>query len=341
MNKPIKPKHMKNFDRIILVLLLTVTLQLTAQYGNYNVNSQTVLATSNGYNYTEGHFNKALRFLEFILGTKISEIEKQQGLKESIEAFYKHPQQSIQEVNEVDKQMQLLYQLTNPVQIALARSSILSQLFEASRYMEKKPLMIRLMYKYTPMLVNDPQNMLVFTEPDFQGYLKMIRLNAKLIGQNIHFSQQDIQQLRTYLTGQFNNMNLQQKQNLCAMAVISEYTEASYNRLSSSEKATLQNQIMNQMAYQYQSQNNVNDPFQQGYNYQQQRASMEVKWPEGVNTKAQKQAYLRQMRSRMNANATNFNIMNDMMMNNHATMLNTIENFGNTGNYWEVKYNNY
>ncbi len=331
----------KTLISVYLISLMFTGISCQSQHGNYDVNSQTVLASSGGYNYTEGHFNKALRFLEFLLGTQITETEKQQGLKESIDEFHKHPQQSLQEVNEVDMQMQQLYQLTNPVQIALARSSMLSQLFQAAQYMEEKPLMIRLMDKYTPMLANDPQNMLVFTESDFQGYLKINKLYAKALGQKLQYSEQEIQQMRTYLSGQFNNMSLEQKQNLCVMAVIAEYSEASYNRMSNSEKAAWQNQIIERQAYQYQVQNNVNDPFQQGYNYQQQKANYEVEWPQGVNTKAEKQAYLRQMRSRMNANAANFSIMNDMMLNNHATMLNTIENFGNTGNYWEVKYNDY
>ena len=325
----------------ISLILMLIGISCQSQYGNYDINSQNVLASSNDYNYTEGHFNKALRFLEFILGTQISEAEKQQGLKESIAEFNRAPQQSIQQVNEVDRQMQQLYQLSDPVQIALARSSMLSQLFEASRYMEEKPLMIRLMNKYTPMLVNDPQNMLVFTESDFQGYLKNNELYAKALGQNLHYSEQEIQQLRTYLCGQFNYMSLEQKQNMCVMAVIAEYTEASYNRMSSSEKAAWQNQILNRQAYQYQAQNNsLEDAFQQGYNQQQRKANYDVEWPEGVNTKAEKQAYLQQIRSNMNSNASSFGIMQDVMMNNHATMLNTIENFGGTGNYWEVKYKN-
>ncbi len=39
----------------------------------------------------------------------------------------------------------------------------------------------------------------------------------------------------------------------------------------------------------------------------------------------------------MNSNAASMNIYHDTMMGNHATMLNTIENFGDTGVYWEYK----
>ncbi|RLD60260.1 MAG: hypothetical protein DRJ05_05010 [Bacteroidetes bacterium] len=321
-----------------------LNFQSSAQYGNYNINSQTVLATSNAYNYTEGHFNKALRFLEFILGTQISESEKQQGLKESIAEFNMAPLQSIQQVEQVDLQMQQLYQLTDPVQIALARSMMLYQLFAASSNMQEIPFMIQLMNKYTPMLAYDSDNMLVFTEPDFQGYLKMAQLNAQATGQNLQYSEEEVQQLRAYLSEQFNFISLEQKQSMCTMAVMAEYSTASYNQMPAEQQTAWQNQMLNQQAYQYQSNqsNSMEDAFQQGYNLQQeQNANYEVEWPAGVNTKAEKQAHLQQMRSNMNSNAASFGIMNDVMMNNHATMMNSIENYGGTGNYWEVKYDDY
>ena len=332
-------KLKKLFATLILIILV---FQANAQYGNYKVNSQSVLATSNSYSYTEGHFNKALRFLEFILGTQITETEKQQGLQESISEFKVNPAQSLSEVEEVDLQMQQLYQLTDPVQIALARSALLSQLYAAAQYMNELPLMIKLMNKYTPGLAIDVENMLVFTEPDFQGYLQMLQLNAQATGIIYQYNEIEIQQLRQSLTDQFYSMSLEERQSMCAMSVTAEYLTLAYNKMPESQKSAWQNQMLNQQAYQYQSQNSsMEDAFQQGYNQAAANATYDVEWPEGVNTKAEKQAYLQQMRSNMNANAASFGIMNDIMTNNHATILNTIENFGNTGNYWEVKYNDY
>ncbi len=43
-----------------------------------------------------------------------------------------------------------------------------------------------------------------------------------------------------------------------------------------------------------------------------------------------------EMRREFNSRQACFNMMNNMSMQNHATMLNTIENFGGTGNYWKV-----
>jgi len=43
-----------------------------------------------------------------------------------------------------------------------------------------------------------------------------------------------------------------------------------------------------------------------------------VEWLAGVETKEQKQAYLREMQANMNANQASLNIMNDLMMNSHV-----------------------
>ncbi len=73
----------------ILIILNTAifcssTYILPAQDAGYKINSQQVLAISNGLNYTEGHFEKRLRFLEFLLGTTITKKEKHIGVEESI-----------------------------------------------------------------------------------------------------------------------------------------------------------------------------------------------------------------------------------------------------------------
>ncbi|RME06136.1 MAG: hypothetical protein D6816_08070, partial [Bacteroidetes bacterium] len=66
-----------------------------------------------------------------------------------------------------------------------------------------------------------------------------------------------------------------------------------------------------------------------------------VQWPEGVNTKEEKQAYLRKKQEEMQFSNYYFNTMSNMLTENHATMLNVIENMGGGENYWEVKYNDW
>ena len=157
-------------------------------------------------------------------------------------------------------------------------------------------------------------------------------------GQNIQFTQQELLQTQTQLAQQFYYMTLEQKQYLCSMQVQYEYAYKVYNSLTEQQKQQWQNQIMNQQAYKYQNYNSADAAFEQGYQQAiQNKSYTDVEWPAGVKTKAQKQAYLQQMQSDMNANNASMNIYYDTMMNSHVTMLNTIEEFGDTGTYWEYK----
>ncbi|MBN2729089.1 MAG: hypothetical protein JXR53_07680 [Bacteroidales bacterium] len=323
--------------------LIVLIICLFASFANaqYDINSTKVLVSQNGYNYTEGHFQQELQFLEFVLGAPISPEELAVGKQESIAGFSVNPVNYLQDVANINNQMQQVYLLTDPSQIALVRSAFLSQFYVLASQMEEYPFIIQMIMKYAPALAIDPENMLTFTEQDFMGYLVMLQLNAQATGIVYDYSDEEILQLREALTQQFYSASLADRQGMCVMGVVAAYMLASYNQMTDVQKAAWQNEMMNQQAYQYQNYSDPNDPFVQGYNQAAANATYEPEWPAGVDTKEEKQAYLQQQRSNMNANQATFGIMNDMMMNNHATMLNTIENFGNTGNYWEVNYNNY
>ena len=339
--------------KIYKILMLLVLLQLSPIFGepdllvssanaaktNYNVNSEKVLLTANGYNYTEGHFNKELRFVEFLLGTPISATERQEGWEETAINFNSNPAGFLQEVNKIDAQMQQIYRITDVAQIGRTRSALISQIYAGAQNMQggEQPFIVKLLYKYVPVLAIDSQNMLAFTYKDFEAYIYLMQFNAQMSGQNVQFTPQQISEMKNYLVQQFYYMTLEQKQNLCGMQIQYEYISKIYDRMTPQQKQQWQNQMLSQQASQYQNSNGQGDAFARGYNQAQQNSSYDVQWPEGVNNKAEKQAYLQKMRSNMNSNAASMNIYHDTMMGNHATMLNTIENFGDTGVYWEYK----
>ncbi len=266
-----------------------------------------------------------------------------EGKKESLAEFIQNSANILQQIQSVDTQMQMLYQLTDPYRIAIARSAFLCQFHAMTLQTNEELFMFKMLKKYVPVLAIDLQNQLAFTEHDFQGYLTILKLNFEAAGINYEYYDSEIQQCRQALVQQFNTASVEVKQGMCVMSVLTDYKVASYKTMTYAQKQKLQNDIINQQAYQYQnfSNNSMEDAFRQGYNSLPYIVNSEVKWPEGVNTKADKQAYIRKMRSRMNSNAATVGIMNDMMINTHTTILNIIENFGNTGNYWEVTSNNY
>jgi len=323
---------------IILILLLSISMQTKAQYGSYNVNSQKVLTTSKGVNYTQGHFNKALRFLEFILGTQISEVEKQESLQKTVEKFQLNPQAIIDEVDGIDKQMLQFYQIKDIGVIAKMRSGLITQLYASAQNLtpEQQPFIIKLLYKYVPVLAFDAQNMLAFTYRDFEGLIYLMQFKAMMTGQNLQFTQQDLIQTQTSLAQQFYYMTLEQKHNLCSMQVQYEYIYKVYSSLTPEQQQQWQNQVLNQQAYQYQNYSSADAAFQKGYEQQQaENKNWDTKWPDWVKTKADKQTYLQQMKTDMSANNASMNMYYDTMMQTDTMWKNVIEDWGDTGKYWE------
>ncbi len=324
---------------ILSTIVVFAFLQSNAQTNSYKINSKKVLFNVNGYSYTEGHFNKELRFIEFILGNKLTAIERQEGLKEVDKNFKTNPLAILQEIEQVDAQMQQMYQITDVAMIGRMRSALISQIYAGAKNLQGQelPFLVKLMYKYVPVLAFDPQNMLAFTYRDFEGYIYLMQFNAQMLGQNVQFTQQQIIETQNYLVQQFNYMSLEQKQYLCSMQVQYEYISNVYNSLTPQQKQQWQSQIINQQASLYQNYDSADDAFERGYQQAQQNRSYDVKWPEGVNTKAEKQAYLRQKQNDINTNNATMGIYYDTMMQNSTMWDNIIEDWGDTGNYWTYK----
>ena len=327
--------------KLILTIIFfhLIAYTTSAQFReNYNVNSNKVLSTLNGYNFTEGHYQKSLRFLEFIFGTKVSASDEQIILQEIIKDFKSNPQGLLDQIKSFDTTMAQFYQIQDISVIAKLRSAMISQIAASGQNMpaNQQPFIIKLLNKYVPVLANDTQNMLAFTYRDFEGLVYLMQFNAQMSGQNVQYTQQQLNQLQNNLVQQFYAMTLEQKQSLCSMQVIYQYTYKIYTGLTPQQKQQWQNAIMNMQYTGYQ--NNTTASNNSGYANSQSNSAVDVQWPAGVTTKAQKQAYLRKMRSRMNANTSLMNSYYNSMMGNHAVMLNTIENFGNTGTYWKYNY---
>ncbi len=324
---------------IISTIVVFAFLQSNGQTNSYKTNSKNILFNVNGYSYTEEHFIKELRFVEFILDKKLSAIERQEGLREIENNFKTNPLAVLQEIEQVDAQMQQMYQITDVAMIGRMRSALISQIYAGAQSLQGQelPFLIKLMYKYVPVIAFDSQNMLAFTFKDFEAYIYLMQFQAQMLGQNLQFTQQELLQAQTDIVQQFNYMSLEQKQYLCSMQVQYEYIYNVYNSLTPQQKQQWQSQIINQQASLYQNYSSADDAFERGYQQAQQDRTYDVKWPDGVNTKAEKQAYLRQKQNDINTNNATMGIYYDTMMQNSTMWDNIIEDWGDTGNYWTYK----
>jgi hypothetical protein len=321
----------------VMALVVLFSLQAVAQLPMTSP-SGNVLFTANGQQYTQDHFNKEVRFVEFIIGAPMTEGEKQLGLQETAQSFSFDPAGVIQAAQEVDTQMQQILQLTDVAQIGRMRSGLIYQIYSGTQHLQQKPFIVQLMMKYVPLLAFDASNTLAFTAGDCQAFIQLMQLQAQMAGQNAQLNAQQINEIQQSLVQQFPYLSLEQKQSLCGMQVLYGYLSNVYAQMTPEQKQQMQTQmVQQQMAQQQQQLSGADAAFAQGVQQAQQQAAMEAQWPAGAQTPEQKQAYLQQMRGNMNANAAAMNIYNDTMMGTHATMLNTIENFGDTGAYWEYK----
>jgi len=314
-------------NKILIIFLLCISGLTNAQY---QVNSNIVIANKDGYTYTEGHFQKSLRFVEFLIGQPMLNADKQYMKQESLKNFEQNPQAIINEVNNIDQQMQQLYQLTDIYQIANVRSALISQIYINSRQQpQNQSFIVQVLNKYVPLLAIDTQNLLAFTYKDFEGYVLMMQFNAGLLGENLQLSQEQLLQIKNTLTQQFYSMSLEQKRSLCSMQLLYEYMSKAYQQMTPQQKQQLQAQMLNQYYASYNQQQNQTT--------QNQANNYSVKWPAGVTTKAQKQAYIRKRQREYSGNQAAMNTYYNSMMSNHATMLNVFSNY-DSNTYWQYKY---
>lgn len=319
----------------IIPLFCFFSVALSAQ--QYALQSTKVLAQNGNYSYQEGHFEKGLRFVEFLLNTHITDAEKQTGLQESISGFQQDPVATLQEVETMDQHMQRVYKLTDPTQIALFRTAMLSQLAVVFQQSNETFVLRQLIEKYNPILAYDAQNMLAFTYKDFNGYMEMMAFQARLYGQTWTVDAQAYAQYQQYLVQQFLQGTVELRRSLALMEIVNEYTQATYNKLTPVQQQQYQLALMAQA-----QPNNNSGGYSNSYSNTSPNTGQKdytlPEWPAGVTTTAQKRAYLAKRKAEIASNNYLYNTMSNMMTEQHVTSMNIIENMGGSGNYWEIKY---
>ena len=305
------------------IILLSFALTTTSLMAQNHLGQ--VLAESQGFQYTETHFQAGKRFVEFVLGQPLTAAEEQAGRQESIQDFYNNPVGSIQQTVQIDAQMQQVYQLTDPLQVALFRSAILCQLQTLFAQSQERPVIRQLIETHSPILAYDPANMLAFTTKDADGYLSLMTFYAQLNGQSAYIDEATRQQYHQYLTQAFLQGTVSDRQALSVMGVYSQYVQQAYAQLSANQQqdftASYYQVVEEQPTTDYTNPDNL--------------------WPPGVNTTEEKQAYLAKRRSEISSFNAGMDVMSNVMLNQHVTTMNIIENIGGAGNYWEVTDYNY
>ncbi|MCK5148748.1 hypothetical protein KAR48_18480 [bacterium] len=278
----------------------------------------TVLADCNGKQLTSDHINTGVGIIQFIIGQSIKESEIAELRQASIEEFPSGPDEWLRQIASLKQSLQQLHQLQDPLQIGAARQMLFSEFYKATINMTQSdiPLLIRVIYRYVKVLAWDQTNSLVLTDRDADGMIEYIEFSNQLYGINTKFSSAERQKYKNDLAHQFILIPLDQRQFLCSASLALLVLKANWQQFSVSQQEQFQDSYVNNQTDQY------GLAQVEGYPYN--------------GTRAEKRAALSRMRRENMANQNMFNMMNNMNLSTHATMLNTIENYGGTGRYWEV-----
>ncbi len=287
--------------------------------------SGAVLASQGGYQFTQNHWMAALQFAQFTLGGQLEPADERAFQQALIEEFKANPQASLSEIEALANQMQQFYQLTDLNQIALSRSMLLAALYQSFEQQAPKTYFYTLMQKYTPLIQIDPATGLALTWQDVDGFLNLMMFYGELAGQSISFSQEDRMAYGQYLSQQFSIADPQTKASICSMAILNQYLRALYAQTPPNQRQQFAAQLLGTQQ-----------------NYAGQNTSSYPQTNPNTRTAEQQIADLQLMQMQMDHNEQMFDMMNNILLEQHATSLNIIENMDDQSNtYWEVNYDDY
>jgi len=276
------------------------------------------LASAQGLELFQGHVEVGIGLTEFILGHKVKVSEHQELKAKLIEEFRMAPQETIQQITEIDLALRRLATLQDPVQIGLARQQLYAALFLATAQMNEheKPLLVQVLNRYIKVLASDPQNQLVLTQQDAMGMMNYLVFLNRCQGIEVQLNKAEQEQFIAEMAQQFQFLPAEQKQVLCCASLIWRTIESNWSNMNAAQR----NQFMASMNQQMPAQGYGNANYGQSSHTQ--------------NSGTQKS--MADMQADFNARQNMFQMMQNMNLNSHATSLNIIENMGGTGNYWEV-----
>ncbi len=315
---------------IFLVFCLSFPLSLLAQNSPSN---SAVLAEQNGLSLTQAHWQSALQFAEFVLGGKLNPADEQAFLQSILSDFESDPQATLKEIEDISAQMQQFYQLSDLGQIALSRNMLLASLYLALQQLPEKPYFYTLMQTYAPVISLDPATGLALTWRDVDGFMGMLQFYAEVAGQPVQFTEEDRMAYAQYLSQLFVAADPQTKASICTMATLNEYMRSLYAQLSPAERQQWAAQLLQNNGYQQDYAQDYTQDYSSYYDNPQNTY--------GSHPSPSAQEALQQMQTKLQLNDMMFNTMQNIMLNQHATSLNIIENMGSSNNYWEVVSHDY
>jgi hypothetical protein len=201
---------------------------------------------------------------------------------------------------------------------------------------------MRIYNRHVQILQYDPTTGLSLSNQDVEAYIRYLQFQNMAMGQPNHVSAEELEMFQVQLVNSFNGLPIEQKKSLAFSSFIWEVLEKQWSNLSPQEQKQYVEQVRSQI------------------NQQNVAASHQVKEPttksekaisEDIQalvdkSKAEAEAegmtldeYIRYKQAELNVNSNLFTMMQNSMTENHATMMNVINNMGGGDDYYYVDYN--
>jgi hypothetical protein len=301
------------------------------------------LATNEGMALKESETQVYVSFMQLLIGKQLTSEEVAEIRNSNISDFKQNPQIIKNDVIQTESAMRQIYASNSPDVVAYFREELISALFQSAEQNEElndSPLM-KIYNRHVQILQHDAFTHLSLSSQDVDAYIKYLQFQNMLMGQSYTVSPEEGQMLRVQLVNSFNSLPQDQKQSLAYASFIWNVVEQQWAGLTPEQQQYI-SQIQNQMNLQNVSVSpqQVEESMKNQGDYSEDIQALVDKSKAEAEAKGMSvQEYLNYKQQKMNADSNMFTMMQNTMTENHATMLNVINNMGDGDDgYYYVDY---
>ncbi len=287
----------------------------------YKKDDPTVIASQNGLDLTEGHFQRQLVLTEFVLAANLDPNDLNIERNRLIQYFKTNPQGTLQNIQAGESNMQQFHQLQDPTQIGLARASIIASIL-AQPHLEGAKQNTALIQKYNPVLAFDANNNIALLERDLDALVKIAVFENQLKDPKFNMPTHEVQQFKQSSIQNYPNLSLAEKQYMATLDIVYTIMANEWNKLGNSQKQQFAQQMVGSNVVATNTTTGNSGNFQQA----QAKLNQLLGMPAGGSTNGNN--------GKMDWNT--YNAMSRMSLQNHVNTMNTLESWGGTGTYWKV-----
>ncbi len=293
------------------------------------------IAEKNGYILKEGHRDVYVALIEFLTYGRASNREKESIKTECTNSFLENPEQFMTEVSTLMQSLTAVFRTQDLTQIGMARLNMLSVLHQNKELNTKSAFMLAI-ESHCSLAAYDANTRIPLTWLDLKGIVSYIEFINVELAEEKAFTKEEKNLLEKQIMNGFATMSTDQKQAIAMGGLLNLMVQQNWKKLSDEQKQQFRQQLKNNNTYNQQDWNNQ-EVVHNDWKPNPRIEELKKKASNGKLSSAEMAEYKAHLRTQN----MYFNVMNDMMLNQHATSLNIIENMGGTNNYWEVVPNTY